>query len=72
MSCQKGNITRTRAQKHKNSIAFKSDLHSTNPRIQALLSMDVLHVCARCKDIISWKIKYKKYKILKQPKTCTM
>ncbi|KAK3704376.1 hypothetical protein RRG08_012440 [Elysia crispata] len=27
-------------------------------------------ICQRCKDIIDWKIKYKKYKPLTQPSTC--
>lgn len=70
MSGQRDTVNRTRRQK--NTIAFKSDLHSTNPRVQALLSMDVLYVCTKCKDTISCKIKYKKYKTLKQPKRCIM
>ncbi|RXG67302.1 hypothetical protein Avbf_09799, partial [Armadillidium vulgare] len=28
-------------------------------------------VCKQCKDVIEWKIKYKKYKPLTQPKTCS-
>nr|VZH94016.1 unnamed protein product [Spirometra erinaceieuropaei] len=27
-------------------------------------------LCARCKDILDWKVKYKKYKPLTQPKSC--
>ncbi|KAF2355557.1 Protein of unknown function DUF2039 [Trinorchestia longiramus] len=32
---------------------------------------DVVQVCETCTNIIDWKIKYKKYKPLTQPKTCT-
>ena len=32
--------------------------------------MEVHGVCQRCKEIIDWKIKYKKYKPLTAPKTC--
>lgn len=73
MSSQRGNVSRTRPQKHKNTFAFKSDkLHSSGATATvAKVQTDALHVCPRCKDIISWKIKYNKYKILKQPKTCS-
>lgn len=33
--------------------------------------MEVANVCERCKKIIEWKIKYKKYKVLKAPTKCT-
>ncbi|TDG39899.1 hypothetical protein AWZ03_013680 [Drosophila navojoa] len=32
--------------------------------------MHVSTVCQRCKEVIEWKIKYKKYKPLTQAKTC--
>ncbi|XP_028136637.1 uncharacterized protein C9orf85 homolog isoform X1 [Diabrotica virgifera virgifera] len=70
MSTQKGNTGRTRPQKHKNRSAFKNNLHDTNHRTKMINSIQVSDVCARCKDIIEWKIKYKKYKPLTQPKTC--
>ncbi|XP_056641534.1 uncharacterized protein C9orf85 homolog [Diorhabda carinulata] len=71
MSTQKGNTSRTRPQKHKNRTAFKNSLHDTNHRTKMINSIQVSEVCVRCKDIIEWKIKYKKYKPLTQPKTCT-
>lgn len=61
---------RTRAQKHQNSVAFKNTLHDTNHRTKAIVNTKIDHVCARCKEVIQWKIKYKKYKPLTQPKTC--
>ncbi|CAH1954108.1 unnamed protein product [Acanthoscelides obtectus] len=70
MSLQKGNVQRTRPQKHKNHSAFKNSLHDTSNRTKLINSLQVSDVCVRCKDIIDWKIKYKKYKPLSQPKTC--
>lgn len=71
MSSQRGNVSRNRPQKHKNRHAFKNDLHDKSNKIKMINSIQVGDVCARCKDIIDWKIKYKKYKPLSQPKSCT-
>lgn len=68
MSSQKGNVGKTGAPKHKNNHAFKNSLHDTNKRTQAVRDLTVSGVCTRCKDIVDWKIKYKKYKPLTQPK----
>ncbi|EDW00048.1 uncharacterized protein C9orf85 homolog [Drosophila grimshawi] len=70
MSSQRGNATRTRAQKHKNRHVFKNDLHDKTPQQMRLNKMHVSTVCQRCKEVIEWKIKYKKYKPLTQAKTC--
>ncbi|XP_017869816.1 PREDICTED: uncharacterized protein C9orf85 homolog [Drosophila arizonae] len=70
MSTQRGNATRTRAQKHKNRHVFKNDLHDKTPQQMRLNKMHVSTVCQRCKEVIEWKIKYKKYKPLTQAKTC--
>jgi len=35
-----------------------------------LNSLDIHGVCARCKEQIDWRIKYKKYKPLSAPKKC--
>ncbi|KAH8274189.1 hypothetical protein KR018_001603 [Drosophila ironensis] len=70
MSSQRGNVARTRAQKHKNRHVFKNDLHDKTPQQLRLNSMHVSTVCQRCKEQIEWKIKYKKYKPLTQAKTC--
>uniref|UniRef100_A0A1B6EGL7 Uncharacterized protein n=1 Tax=Clastoptera arizonana TaxID=38151 RepID=A0A1B6EGL7_9HEMI len=71
MSSQKGNSNRTRPQKYKNKFAFKNDLHDKTKAIKLVNSIQVANVCDRCKSIIEWKIKYKKYKLLKSLKTCT-
>ena len=71
MSTQRGNASRTRAQKHKNRHVFKNDLHDKTPLQKKLNSLHISEVCQHCKGVIEWKIKYKKYKPLSQPKTCT-
>ncbi|XP_036320140.1 uncharacterized protein C9orf85 homolog [Rhagoletis pomonella] len=71
MSTQRGNTSRTRPQKHKNRSAFKNDLHDKTNQQKKLNSLHVSEVCQHCKDVIEWKIKYKKYKPLSQPKNCT-
>ncbi|XP_055298622.1 uncharacterized protein C9orf85 homolog [Sitodiplosis mosellana] len=71
MSSQRGSgQTRKRAQKHKNSFAFKNDLHDKTPQMKKMNSLNVCEVCERCKAQIEWRIKYKKYKPLSQAKTC--
>ncbi|XP_058453150.1 uncharacterized protein C9orf85 homolog [Malaya genurostris] len=72
MSTRRGDSGhRTRAQKHKNTFAFKNDLHDMHtPLIKLINTLNVCEVCEHCKEIIEWKIKYRKYKPLSQPKTC--
>ncbi|XP_068225348.1 golgin subfamily A member 6-like protein 25 [Palaemon carinicauda] len=71
MSSQKGNLSRSRRQKHQNVTAFKNNKYDKSKRTQKINSLEVAEVCKRCQDVIAWKIKYKKYKLLSQPKTCT-
>ncbi|KAG0719130.1 hypothetical protein GWK47_007375 [Chionoecetes opilio] len=71
MSCQRGNASRTRKQKHNNSIAFKNTMHDTSKRTLSINSLEISEVCQRCQEVVAWKVKYKKYKPLSQPKTCT-
>lgn len=70
MSTQKGNSNRSRPQKYQNQIAFKNDLHDKSNKTKCINSIQVTHVCERCKKIIEWKIKYKKYKPLKTAAKC--
>ncbi|XP_076644166.1 uncharacterized protein LOC143354185 [Halictus rubicundus] len=70
MSTQKGNSNRSRPQKYKNQTVFKNDLHDKSHKIKMINSIEVANVCQRCKEIIEWKIKYKKYKPLKTPSKC--
>lgn len=70
MSSQKGNVSRTRAQKYKNSHVFKNDKHEVSHAVKHMNSIEINNVCAKCKGILEWKIKYKKYKPQKNPSTC--
>ena len=70
MSTQKGNSNRSRPQKYQNHTAFKNDLHDKTNKIKIINSLEVANVCEKCKKIIEWKIKYKKYKPLKAPGKC--
>lgn len=71
MSYQKGNTSRSRSQKYQNHTAFKNNLHDTSKKTKFINNIEVNDVCERCKKIIEWKIKYKKYKVLKVPMKCT-
>lgn len=70
MSTQKGNSNRSRPQKYQNQTVFKNDLHDKSRKIKVINDLEVAGVCERCKKIIEWKIKYKKYKPLKAPSKC--
>ena len=69
MSSQKGNDKRKRAQKYQNTHAFKNDLHDKSKKMQVIKNLETWGLCAPCKGVIDWKIKYKKYKPLTQAKT---
>ncbi|KAK3886600.1 hypothetical protein Pcinc_009248 [Petrolisthes cinctipes] len=70
MSCQRGNVNRVRPQKYKNVIAFKNNRYDSSKRIKMINDKEIAEVCKKCQDIIAWKVKYRKYKPLSQPKTC--
>jgi Uncharacterized conserved protein (DUF2039) len=70
MSSQKGNASRTRSQKYKNNSVFKNDKYDKTAKTTMLNSMTVANVCERCRSVIEWKIKYKKYKTLTAPRKC--
>lgn len=70
MSMSKGCDRRTRPQKYQNKTVFKNDLHDTSNKTKFINSLDINGVCKRCKDILEWKIKFKKYKPLSAPKKC--
>lgn len=71
MSSQRGNVNRSRPQKHKNATKFSNTRHDKSQRTKEIVSLTVDGLCARCKEKIEWKIKYKKYKPLTKPATCT-
>ncbi|XP_032874021.1 uncharacterized protein C9orf85 homolog isoform X2 [Amblyraja radiata] len=66
MSSERGNVSRKRAQKHQNCIAFKNDKYDKTNKIKRLNAIVLEGVCKRCKEVLEWKIKYSKYKPLSQ------
>lgn len=70
MSTSKGNVKRTRPQKYQNRTVYKNDLHDKTVKTKFINSIQPSGICLRCKAIIEWKIKYKKFKPLTAPKKC--
>ncbi|CAH8568267.1 unnamed protein product [Schistosoma turkestanicum] len=70
MSSQKGNAQRTRPQKYKNTKVFKNNLHDTSKEIKRLNNLTFDCLCPRCSDVIQWRVKYKKYHQLSNPRVC--
>ncbi|XP_033749164.1 uncharacterized protein C9orf85 homolog [Pecten maximus] len=70
MSTQRGNAKK-RPQKYQNKTAFKNDLHDRTPKMEQIKKVQVTGACQHCKDVIEWKIKYRKFKPLTTPKKCT-
>ena len=68
MSSQRGNVQKSKPPKHANKTKFRNDLHDTSQRTKAINCLKITSCCPKCKDVIEWKIKYKKYKPLTQPK----
>ena len=67
MSTRGGNSKKT-GQKYQNVKKYRNNMHDTSDRTKKINSLTIGGVCVRCKDIIDWKIAYKKYKPLKTPK----
>ncbi|XP_029775334.1 uncharacterized protein C9orf85 homolog isoform X3 [Suricata suricatta] len=68
MSSQKGNVARSRPQRHQNTFSFKNDKFDKS--IQTKKINAKLHdgVCQHCKEVLEWRVKYSKYKPLSKPK----
>lgn len=67
MSTKKGNNSK-KGQRHQNTKAFKNDLHDTSKKTKQINRLVVGGVCARCREIIEWRKKFKKYKPLAAPR----
>ncbi|KAE8633085.1 hypothetical protein XENTR_v10001773 [Xenopus tropicalis] len=70
MSSQRGNVNRSRAQKHKNATVFKNDKYDSSSRTKKINAKLHDGVCQHCKDVLEWRVKFSKYKPLSQPKKC--
>ncbi|XP_015254406.1 PREDICTED: uncharacterized protein C9orf85 homolog [Cyprinodon variegatus] len=70
MSSQKGNVSRSRPQKYKNTKAFKNDKYGATVQVKKANSKIHDGLCQHCKGVLEWKVKYNKYKPLTQLKKC--
>uniref|UniRef100_UPI0037E72565 uncharacterized protein C9orf85 homolog n=1 Tax=Semicossyphus pulcher TaxID=241346 RepID=UPI0037E72565 len=70
MSSQKGNVSRSRGQKHQNSAAFRNDKYGATVQVKKAKSKTHDGLCQHCKGVLEWKVKYNKYKSLTQPRKC--
>ncbi|XP_071436268.1 uncharacterized protein C9orf85 homolog [Pithys albifrons albifrons] len=70
MSSQRGNVSRTRPQRHQNAWAFRNDKYDTSARRKKINAKLHDGVCQHCKDILEWRVKFSKYKLLSKPKKC--
>lgn len=70
MSSQKGNVSRSRGQKHQNAVAYKNDKYGATVQVKMAKSKVHDGLCQHCKDVLEWKVKYNKYKPLTQPRKC--
>lgn len=70
MSSQKGNVSRSRGQKHQNATAFKNDKYGATVQVKKAKSKTHDGLCQHCKGVLEWKVKYNKYKSLTQPRKC--
>ncbi|KER18002.1 hypothetical protein X801_08838, partial [Opisthorchis viverrini] len=67
MSTERGNSHRSRPPKYQNTVAYKNNMHDTSKRTKEVNNLVMESLCARCKGILEWKVKYKKYRPLSQP-----
>ncbi|XP_061753843.1 uncharacterized protein C9orf85 homolog [Nerophis ophidion] len=70
MSSQKGNVSRSRGQRHQNISAYKNDRHGASTQVKKANSKIHDGLCQHCKGVLEWKVKYNKYKSLTQPRKC--
>ncbi|XP_054628857.1 uncharacterized protein C9orf85 homolog [Dunckerocampus dactyliophorus] len=70
MSSQKGNVSRSRGQRHQNTTAFKNDKYGATAQVKKAQSKIHDGLCQHCKGVLEWKVKYNKYKTLTQPRKC--
>ncbi|OCT97876.1 uncharacterized protein C9orf85 homolog [Xenopus laevis] len=70
MSSQRGNVNRSRAQKHKNVTVYKNDKYDSSGWTKKINAKLHDGVCQHCKDVLEWRVKFSKYKSLSHPKKC--
>ncbi|XP_016062159.1 PREDICTED: uncharacterized protein C9orf85 homolog [Miniopterus natalensis] len=70
MSSQRGNVARSRPQRHQNTFSFKNDKFDKSVQTKKINTKLHDGVCQRCKEVLEWRVKYSKYKPLSKPKKC--
>ncbi|CAM5146355.1 unnamed protein product [Natator depressus] len=70
MSSQRGNVARSRPQRHQNSRVFKNDKYDTSAQRKKINAKLHDGVCQHCKEVLEWRVKFSKYKPLSKPKKC--
>ncbi|XP_069619563.1 uncharacterized protein C9orf85 homolog [Ranitomeya imitator] len=70
MSSQRGNVQRSRAQKHRNVTVFKNDKYDSSSKTKKINCKQHDGVCQRCREVLEWRVKFSKYKPLSQPRKC--
>ncbi|XP_015672186.1 uncharacterized protein C9orf85 homolog [Protobothrops mucrosquamatus] len=70
MSSQRGNVSRTRAQRHRNAQAFRNDKYDSSAQRKKINAKLHEGLCQHCKEVLEWRIKFNKYKPLTQAKKC--
>lgn len=70
MSSQKGNVARSRPQRHQNTFSFKNDKFDKSVQTKKINAKLHDGVCQHCKEVLEWRVKYSKYKPLSKPKKC--
>ncbi|XP_015262464.1 PREDICTED: uncharacterized protein C9orf85 homolog [Gekko japonicus] len=70
MSSQRGNVARTRPQRHQNAEVFRNDKHDTSTQRKKINAKLHEGLCQHCKEVLEWRVKFNKYKPLTKPKKC--
>ncbi|XP_034266138.1 uncharacterized protein C9orf85 homolog [Pantherophis guttatus] len=71
MSSQRGNVSRTRAQRHQNAQGFRNDKYDSSAQRKKINAKHHEGLCQHCKEVLEWRVKFNKYKPLTQAKKCT-
>ncbi|UJR20989.1 hypothetical protein I4U23_024091 [Adineta vaga] len=70
MSCKRGSNNRTRKQKYQNASTFKNNMYDTSKMTKDINAIEHKGLCEHCKQLLEWRVHFRKYKPLTQPKKC--
>lgn len=63
-------MVRSRPQRHQNTFSFKNDKFDKTVQTKKINAKLHDGVCQHCKEVLEWRVKYSKYKLLSKPKKC--